>query len=68
MIAKEDKIILEIKDNGKGFDFNKTEEGLGLKLIKDFSKKLNNSNFNYILDNGTVFVLTFNNGKENNES
>ncbi|MFA9373195.1 MAG: 7TM diverse intracellular signaling domain-containing protein [Poseidonibacter sp.] len=59
-IKKEkNQIILTIKDNGKGFIENNKQKGLGLKLIKQFSNKLAKSNYKFIQDNGTKFILSF---------
>jgi two-component sensor histidine kinase len=54
-------ITLKIKDNGSGFTLNnKTKaQGLGLKLIKQFSKKLSNSKISFSYENGTLFKLEF---------
>ena len=59
IIKKENKITLTLKDNGKGFNKENKTKGLGLKLIKQFSNKLNNSNYEFSNDNGTKFVLCF---------
>lgn len=56
---EEDNICLILEDNGKGFDINNSNEGLGLKLIKQFSKKLPNSEFKYSFENGVKFQLLF---------
>jgi two-component sensor histidine kinase len=63
---KKNKILLKIKDNGEGFNIKSSKEGLGLKLINDFSKKLLNSNFNFEFNKGTIFILTFEK-KDSNE-
>ena len=55
-------ITLIIEDNGIGFDKNNiSEDGLGLDLINQFSKKLNshNSNDNFTFNNRTRFELTW---------
>jgi len=51
------KIILKIKDNGDGFDENKA--GFGLKLIKDFTKKLPNASYSFTIQDGSIFELIF---------
>jgi len=50
---------LEIQDNGKEFNKNNQDKGVGLALINDFSKKLNNSTHQFLLNNGTLFSLKF---------
>lgn len=62
---EDDLITLYIKDNGKGFEENESSKGLGIELIKDFSKKLLEGNFSFYQDNGTVFKLTFKDVKNN---
>lgn len=59
-LVNENKVVLNIKDNGKNFleDKDKTD-GLGLNLIKQFSKKLPNSTVKYSYDKGTLFQLEF---------
>jgi len=37
----EDALLVEVKDNGKGFDLTTTKEGNGLKNMKSRAKKLN---------------------------
>lgn len=51
-------IYLIIKDNGNSA-FNPDEKGLGLKLIKQFSNKLPNSEYSFSFENGTSFELKF---------
>jgi two-component sensor histidine kinase len=53
-----DKICIVIKDNGKGFN-KKNYAGLGLKLIKQFCKKLPKSKYDFSFENGTKFELEF---------
>lgn len=48
---------LEIKDNGK--EFSLLEKGLGLNLVEEFSRKLNNSKYFFSFENGTCFTLEF---------
>lgn len=48
---------LEIKDNGK--EFSLLEKGLGLNLVDEFSRKLNNSKYFFSFENGTCFTLEF---------
>jgi two-component sensor histidine kinase len=51
-------IYLYIKDNGKGFE-NIQKQGLGLKLVNQFCKKLTNSQSEFSFENGTKFELSF---------
>ena len=62
---KDNKVNLLIKDNGKGF-LDENKKGLGLNLVDDFSQKLENSNYHFIFENGTSFILNFDK-KENND-
>jgi len=52
-------IIMTIKDNGLGFLPNEHSNGFGLKMIKQFAKKLKYSHFEFSFDGGTKFVLSF---------
>ena len=61
-------ICLILLDNGKGFDVNNSNDGLGLKLIKQFSKKLPNSNFKFSFESGVRFELLFNENELEKES
>lgn len=56
-----DTVHLSIQDDGIGFVYQKENktDGLGLKLIEQFSKKLTSSKFNLTANNGTLFELTF---------
>lgn len=58
-LKKEENVILKIKDNGSGFDFDKQNLGFGLELICDFVNKLPNGKLNFTKDNGTIFELSF---------
>ncbi len=51
-------IFITIKDNGKGFN-EENSNGLGLKLIKQFCKKLPNSKYDFSFEDGTKFELRF---------
>jgi len=51
-------IFIIIKDNGKGFN-EENSNGLGLKLIKQFCKKLPNSKYDFSFEDGTKFELRF---------
>lgn len=53
------QVTLTISDNGNGFDIKKNYEGLGLKLIKQFANKLDNSKYSINSKNGTLFKLEF---------
>jgi two-component sensor histidine kinase len=55
----EDKFILSIQDNGEGFDIDKPNEGIGLSMIQELSKKLCNATYKYTINNGTKFVLEY---------
>lgn len=55
----EDKFILSIQDNGEGFDIDKPNEGIGLSMIQELSKKLCNARYKYTINNGTNFVLEY---------
>ncbi len=59
---KKEVCSLEIHDNGEGFEFDLLEKSiskLGLKLVKQFVGKLNNSSFEYKNSSGALFKLTF---------
>ncbi|RXJ67422.1 hypothetical protein CRV08_10870 [Halarcobacter ebronensis] len=59
-LEKNDEIVhLQIRDKGKGFDIKQIKEGLGLKLIKDYAKKLKNSTYNFSIDEGMLFNLEY---------
>jgi len=51
--------ILSVSDNGLGFDISTKTDGFGLKLIKQFCKKLPNSTYDFIFNDGTEFKLKF---------
>ncbi|QOY50962.1 7TM diverse intracellular signaling domain-containing protein [Candidatus Sulfurimonas baltica] len=59
LYSEENRIFLIIQDNGLEFKKAKNEDGLGLKLIDQFCKKLPNSNYTFSFDNGTKFKLNF---------
>ncbi|MEX0953709.1 MAG: histidine kinase dimerization/phosphoacceptor domain -containing protein [Rhizobiaceae bacterium] len=56
--ADDDRIRLEVRDNGVGFDAETSSSGLGHKLIKSFTRQLGGD---YTLggDGGLNFVLEF---------
>lgn len=62
---KDKNIVLLIKDNGLGFDFDKNSVGFGLELIKDFVEKLPNAKFDFYKKDGAVFKLLFGKKEEN---
>lgn len=51
------RLKLEIKDNGK--EFSHLEKGLGLNLVEEFSRKLNNSSYSFTFEKETCFTLDF---------
>jgi two-component system LytT family sensor kinase len=66
-IKEDNSLVLEIRDNGKGFDTSKTYAGYGLQLSKNRFMLLNSIYKENILvldmsadDNGTVIKLTLN--------
>lgn len=58
---KNNKYLLEVKDNGSGlpeeFDLNNSKN-LGLRLVRTLTKQLSGE-LEYIFDNGSKFSLTF---------
>lgn len=59
---KQKMILLKIQDNGDGFCLEENNNsGIGLNLIKDFTKKLNKSDYSFSFDKGTIFQLKFQN-------
>jgi two-component sensor histidine kinase len=64
---KNHHIVVQIQDNGKGFDFNQQNLGFGLRLIKDFTKKLPHATYTFYQKEGTLFELIFD-IKENNDN
>ena len=57
------KKTLTIQDNGEGFTLNNKYKGFGLKMIKQFSKKLNSGQIKFSFANGTKFLLSFSNSR-----
>ncbi|CAA6809542.1 MAG: Unknown protein [uncultured Sulfurovum sp.] len=55
----ENEILLVIQDNGEGFDLKKRRNSFGLKLIKQFSKKLHASKSEFTFTSGTRYELLF---------
>ncbi len=58
----DEKIELRIEDNSKEFSIENSR-GLGLNLIKEFSKKLSDSQYTYTFDKTACFTLTFRKNK-----
>jgi len=56
---EQNSIYLSIKDNGEGFCLEKTKDGIGLGLVKEFIKKLDNGVYNFSFEDGTKFELYF---------
>ena len=48
-----------VKDNGEGFDIKTEKNGLGLKLIEQFSEQLYASKNEFTFDDGTKYELVF---------
>ena len=55
----ENSIKLTIQDNGEGFDVKKQRNSFGLKLVKQFVKKLHASKSEFTFENGTRYELVF---------
>jgi len=51
-------LILELKDNGSSFDPQKSA-GIGLLLIEEFCGKLKDSQYQFLFENGNIFLLRF---------
>lgn len=60
------KLIIKISDNGKGFDVSKTSGGVGLQNLKTRSKMIG-ANLVITSDKGKGTVVTISIKKENNE-
>lgn len=55
-----DEVHMDISDNGKGFNFEKARRNsFGLKLIKNFTKKLKPIESGFSFEEGTHYHLTF---------
>lgn len=61
MQQQQDQYLVQIQDNGIGFDINKkkTDGGEGSKLIRNFIKQLKGNHHYTITSDGTKFELTF---------
>ncbi len=56
---KENVLQLSIKDNGKGFDINKTRKGIGLSNIHSRMKKIGgNASINSSINSGTNIIAS----------
>lgn len=59
LAVENDLVHLTISDNGIGFNTTTQNEGLGMDIIKSFSKKLLQSSFSFENKNGIIFKLDF---------
>ncbi|WP_294966920.1 7TM diverse intracellular signaling domain-containing protein [Sulfurimonas sp.] len=59
LMKKDTRITFIAQDNGLGFDIDKKNNGLGLKLIKQFSQKLPQAYYSFSFEYGTKFELSF---------
>ncbi|CAA6816249.1 MAG: Unknown protein [uncultured Sulfurovum sp.] len=55
----DNEILLIVQDNGEGFDLKHQRNSFGLKLIKQFAKKLHASKSEFTFENGTRYELIF---------
>lgn len=53
------RIFLSIQDNGQGFDTKEKSDGLGLKLVHDFSHSLKNVKLNITSNKGVLIELSY---------
>jgi len=56
---EEENIRVCVKDNGEGFDIETEKNGLGLKLIEQFSEQLYATKAEFSFDGGTKYELLF---------
>lgn len=56
---EESQVVMIIQDNGEGFDLKKRRNSFGLKLIKQFAKKLNATKSEFSFERGTRYELVF---------
>lgn len=56
---EESQVIMTIQDNGEGFDLKKRRNSFGLKLIKQFAKKLHATKSEFSFERGTRYELVF---------
>ncbi|MFT5661672.1 MAG: two-component sensor histidine kinase [Sulfurimonas sp.] len=59
LTQKGNLVRFSLEDNGLGFDDKKKSNGLGLKLVKQFSKKLSQADYGFSFNDGTKFELSF---------
>jgi two-component sensor histidine kinase len=62
-IDSDEKLIIKIKDNGRGIEFEGFKKGLGFKLIESLIRHQLKGDFKYFNENGLNYIMTFN--KEN---
>lgn len=61
ILIKEDdngNCIVQVKDNGPGYNINQTGDGLGLKIIKTLVAQLD-GNYSVTVDQGVQYEITF---------
>ena len=58
-LKQDNEVSLNIQDNGQGFDMKSKRNSFGLKLIKQFTKKLHVSKSEFTFERGTKYELTF---------
>jgi two-component sensor histidine kinase len=58
-IKQNNDVTLSIQDNGQGFDMKSKRNSFGLKLIKQFTKKLRASKSEFTFERGTKYELVF---------
>ena len=56
---EENTIRISVQDNGEGFDINTDSNGLGLKLIQQFSQQLYATKSEFSFNNGIKYELVF---------
>jgi len=61
LTTQKDLVILSIKDNGDGFDIDNPKQGIGINLIRDFTKKLSCGHYEFTYNKGIVFSISFKN-------
>ncbi len=62
------RVTLSLKDNGIGFDYKGVHDGMGLSLIESFAKNLLQSDYDFVIDNGVEFILSFDYKEEDSQS
>lgn len=58
-LVHNNQIRLLIKDNGVGYDPDINSSGFGIKMVMDFAKNLSSSKIEFIIKDGTEFILDF---------